>query len=72
MIQNARIIPLDGRLHLNGKVDQWEGDPRGRWEGNTLLIESTNFQGGRQPAVAERSRDANLKSKSLCNLKTEV
>ena len=44
MIHNARIIPLDGRPHLNGKVDQWEGDPRGRWEGNALVIESTNFK----------------------------
>ena len=44
MIHNARIIPLDGRPHINGKVDQWEGDPRGHWEGNTLVIESTNFK----------------------------
>lgn len=44
MIHNARIIPLDGRRHLDAKVDQWEGDPRGRWEGNTLVIESTNFR----------------------------
>jgi hypothetical protein len=44
MIHNARIIPLDGRPHMNGNVGQWEGDPRGRWEGNTLVIESTNFK----------------------------
>jgi hypothetical protein len=44
MIHNARIIPLDGRAHLNAKVDQWEGDPRGHWDGNTLVIESTNFK----------------------------
>ena len=44
MIHNARIIPLDGRPHVNAKVDQWEGDPRGHWEGNTLVIESTNFK----------------------------
>ena len=44
MIHNARIIPLDGRRHIDANVDQWEGDPRGRWEGNTLVIESTNFK----------------------------
>ena len=44
MIHNARIIPLDGRAHLNANVDQWEGDPRGHWDGNTLVIESTNFK----------------------------
>src|SRR6185503_9940156 len=44
MIHNARIIPLDGRPHVNGKVGQWEGDPRGHWEGQTLVIESTNFK----------------------------
>ena len=44
MIHNARIIPLDGRPHMHGNVGQWEGDPRGHWEGNTLVIESTNFK----------------------------
>jgi hypothetical protein len=44
MIHNARIIPLDGRPHIDEKMRQWEGDPRGRWEGNTLVIESTNFK----------------------------
>ena len=44
MVHRARIIPIDGRPHVNEKVRLWEGDPRGHWEGNTLVIESTNFQ----------------------------
>jgi hypothetical protein len=38
-----RIIPLDGRPHLPSTVRQWFGDPRGRWEGDTLVVDSTNF-----------------------------
>ena len=41
MIHEARIIPLDGRPH--GKLRQWHGDPRGRWEGDTLVVETINF-----------------------------
>jgi hypothetical protein len=41
MIHNARIVPLDGRPH--GLVRQWVGDSRGRWEGDTLVIDTTNF-----------------------------
>ncbi len=44
MIHNARIIPIEGSPHLDAAIRQWEGDPRGRWEGNTLVIESTNFR----------------------------
>lgn len=43
MIHNARIIPIDNRPHLHENIKQIEGDPRGRWEGNTLIVESTNF-----------------------------
>jgi hypothetical protein len=47
---DVRIIPLDGRPHLPGNVRQWYGDARGRWEGNTLVIETTNFN-DRSPAT---------------------
>jgi hypothetical protein len=45
MIHDARVIPLDGRPHLPGGVGQWNGDSRGHWEGNTLVIDTTNFNG---------------------------
>ena len=43
MIHDARIIPMDGRPHLSSTVRQWLGDSRGHWEGDTLVIETTNF-----------------------------
>ena len=44
MIHNARIIPIDAGPHVDPAVRLWNGDPRGRWEGNTLVVESTNFK----------------------------
>ena len=44
MIHSARIIPLDGRPHLNKNLRQWLGDTRGHWEGSTLVVETTNFR----------------------------
>lgn len=44
MVHNARIVPLDGRPRLPAHLRQWNGDSRGQWEGDTLVITSTNFR----------------------------
>jgi hypothetical protein len=43
MAHDARVIPLDGRPHLSPAIRAWNGDSRGRWEGDTLVIDTTNF-----------------------------
>src|SRR5712691_5296656 len=43
MIHEARIIPLDGRPHVNSNIRTYMGDSRGHWEGNTLVVDTTNF-----------------------------
>ena len=56
MVHNARIIPLDGRPH--GTLRQWTGDSRGRWEGETLVVETTNFL--TETSLRGSSRDTEL------------
>ena len=48
MVHETRVIPLDGRAHLPGSMKSYMGDARGRWEGDTLVVETTN--------VLEKSR----------------
>ncbi len=43
MIHDVRIIPLDGRPHLPPRMRGWLGDSRGRWDGDTLVVDTTNF-----------------------------
>jgi len=44
MIHDARTIELDGRPHPSAAVQQWKGDSRGYWEGDTLVVDTTNYK----------------------------
>ena len=56
MAHDVRVIPLDGRPHLPPSIQQWMGSARGHWEGDTLVIENTNFS----PKSSFRGSNTNL------------
>jgi len=43
MVHDARMVPLDGRPHIGAAIRQMVGDSRGQWDGNTLVVDTTNF-----------------------------
>jgi hypothetical protein len=58
MVNETRVIPLDGRAHVGSTIRSHMGDARGRWEGNTLVVETTNF---RDESVYRNGNPATLK-----------
>ena len=61
-IHDVRIIPLDGRPHVSPRIHHYLGDSRGHWEGDTLVVETTNFHpNGNAMGGLFRFADENLK-----------
>ena len=44
MIHDARVIPIEGGPHPSTAIEQWRGDSRGHWEGDTLVVDTTNYK----------------------------
>jgi hypothetical protein len=68
-LHTARIVPLDGRPHISEEIRTWYGDKRGRWEGDTFVVESTNFrdqlnQRGRRSRFDRNLRVVGMNSRS--------
>jgi hypothetical protein len=53
MIHDARVVPMTPRPHLPPQIRQLHGDPRGRWEGDTLVVETTNYINGVQGSTPD-------------------
>ena len=58
MVHSARVVPLDGRDHIDAGIRQWMGDSRGYWDGDTLVVETRNFL--RETSFRGGLSDANL------------
>lgn len=58
MNHDVRVIPLDGRDHVDGEIRQWMGNSRGHWDGDTLVVETRNFL--RETSFRAGRSDANL------------
>jgi hypothetical protein len=70
MVHETRIVPLDGRPALSPSIRQWEGSSRGRWDGDTLVVETTNFSDktsyrGSGPAMHITERYTRLGDKTV-------
>ncbi len=59
MVHSSRIVPLDGRGHVDAGIRQWMGDSRGYWDGDTLVVETVNFL--RETSFRNGLSDANLR-----------
>ena len=76
MVHDARIVPLDRRLHLPEDVRQWMGDARGHWDGDTLSSKRRASRTGRRasiprsPAAWARARRSRLRSGSGASMRT--
>ena len=70
-MHDVRIIPLDGRPPLHSSIRQWNGDARGRWEGDTLVVDWTNFtekqefQGAPQGSMRFTERFAKIDANTI-------
>ena len=56
MMHDARIIPLEDAPHVGDAIRQWHGDPRGYWDGDTLVVETTNFSANAESPAAVFTR----------------
>jgi hypothetical protein len=70
MVHEVRIVPLDGRAALSPSIRQWEGSSRGHWDGDTLVVETTNFSDktsyrGSSPAMRITERYTRLDDKTV-------
>jgi hypothetical protein len=58
MIHDVRIVPLDGRPHVDKSIRLWNGDSRGHWDGDTLVVDTTNYS--RAGAIRGASENLHL------------